>query len=220
MINVSELELTGFKGQPVGGKYFKQEEPTHHLAIMFPGYGYTCDRALLHYSMQLLLNQGADVFQVNYAFGSKPGFWQSGEETRAIWFGADAAVAMQAVLEKGDYAQITIVGKSLGTLAVGHLANTMPQMIDARTIFFTPLLKNPRLVQQIISAKGEVLLAVGTEDNLHAPDTLQVIQAARKVDVIEVIGGDHSLEIKGDVKRSLEMLTKVMEGVDQFLQST
>jgi len=218
MVNKSELEITGFKGQSVGGTFHQQESPADHLAIIFPGYGYTCDRALLYYSIQMLLERGADVFQVNYAFANKPGFWQSGEETRAIWFGTDATVAMRTVLEKGDYRHITLIGKSLGTLAVGHVAAMMPELADVRAVLFTPLLKNPRLVQQIIGFKGDVLLVVGTGDSYHAPDTLQVIQAAREVEVIEVEDGDHSLEIKGDMMRSLGGLVGVMEGVNRFLQ--
>ena len=150
MVHISELDISGLKSQSVGGMFFKQETTTNRLGIIFPGYGYACDRALLHYSMQILLNQGADVLQVNYAFTNKPGFWQGGDETRAIWFGADATVAMREVLEQGDYQQFTLVGKSLGTLAVGQVMTIMEELSEARVILFTPLLKNPRLVQQII----------------------------------------------------------------------
>jgi hypothetical protein len=216
MVSVSELEITGFKGQSVGGTFHKQDAPTDHLAMIFPGYGYSCDRPLLYYPLQILLDQGLDVLQVNYAFANKPGFWQSGEETRAIWFGTDAAVAMRSVFEKGDYRHITLIGKSLGTLAVGHIAATMPDLTDVRAIMLTPLLKNPRLVQQIIGFKGDILLVVGTGDSLHAPDTLQVIRTARVVEVIEVEGGDHSLEIKGDAMQSLDTLVNVMVGVNEF----
>ena len=218
MVQISTLDLSGLKNQSVGGMFFRQETPAQHLGIIFPGYGYTCDRALLHYPMQMLLDQGADVLQVNYAFTNKPGFWQGGDETRAIWFGADATVAMRAVLEQGAYKQFTLIGKSLGTLAVSQVMTIMKELADARVILFTPLLKNPRLVQQIIGFKGKTLLVVGTEDTLHASDTLKVIQTSREVEVIEVKDGNHALDIPGEVIHSLDRLMMVMQGVDRFLE--
>ena len=218
MVSVTELEFNGYKGQSVLGTFYRQDSPTDHLAMIFPGYGYTCDMPLLYLPKKMLVENGADVLQVNYAFSNKPGFWQSGDETRAIWFGSDATVAMRTVLEKADYKQFTLIGKSLGTLAVGHLVTLMSELADARIILFTPLLKNPRLVQQLAAFKGKTMLVVGADDPFHAADNLKIIQKMRTVDVIEIPGTDHSLEIKGDVSHSLDVLGEVMQGVARFLQ--
>lgn len=217
MLHISELDFPGYKAQPTLGTFFQHETPAEHLAVIFPGYGYTCDRSLLHYTMQMLLAQGADVLQVRYEFSNKPGFWQSGEQTRALWFGTDALAAMRRVQEKGTYSQITMVGKSLGTVAVGHVATILPHIANLRGVMFTPLLKNPGLVQQIKAFNGELMLVVGTGDSLHDPAALEEICAARKVDVVEVEGGDHSLENKEDVLESLETLKRMMQRVKGFL---
>lgn len=220
MLNISELDFPGYKAQSTLGKFFQHEESASRLAVIFPGYGYTCDRAMLYYPLQMLLAEGNDALQVNYAFDNKPGFWQSGDQTRALWFGTDALAAMRAVLGKGAYEQITMVGKSLGSLAVGHVSTFLHHYGAMRGVLFTPLLKNPALVQQLIAFKGPLLLVVGTADSMHDPAALKEIQAAREVTVIEVEGADHSLEVKGEVLRSLDMLKMVMERVSQFLQVT
>ncbi|HNB50636.1 MAG TPA: hypothetical protein PK530_01765 [Anaerolineales bacterium] len=218
MLQISEIDFPGYKAQSTLGTFFQHETPANHLAVIFPGYGYTCDRALLHYPMQMLLAQGADVLQVKYEFSNKPGFWQSGDQTRALWFGTDALAAMRTVLAKGDYQQITMVGKSLGTVAVGHVATILPHLAQLRGVMLTPLLKNPGLVQQIKSFNGELMLVVGTGDSLHDPAVMEEVRAVRKVEVMEVDGGDHSLENKEDVMGSLDTLKWIMQGVKDFLE--
>lgn len=218
MVTITELDFPGYKAQSTLGTFFQHETPAHQLGVIFPGYGYTCDRSLLHYPKQMLLAQGADVLQVNYGFSNKPGFWQSGDQTRALWFGTDALAAMRTVLEKGDYKQITMIGKSLGTLAVGHVAAILPHIARLRGVMFTPLLKNAGLVQQIKTFNGELLLVAGTADSLHDPEALNTIRAERTVEVIEVDGGDHSLENKVDVFESLEVLKGILLRVNQFLE--
>ncbi|NJN43564.1 MAG: hypothetical protein HC806_01695 [Anaerolineae bacterium] len=218
MINVSQLEFTGFKGQNIIGTMHKHTPVSDRLAIIFPGYGYTCDRPLLHYSMQEMLNQGVDVLQVIYEFSNKPGFWQSGEETRAIWFGSDAKVAMRTVIDTGNYREFTLIGKSLGSLAIGHIATVMPELENARIIIFTPLLTNPKLVKQILEIKGKTLLVTGTNDSFHTPETLKSVRSGREMTIIEVEDGDHSLEVQGDIPRSLEVLNRIMKDVIKFLR--
>lgn len=220
MLNISDLDFPGYKSQSTLGKFFQHEEPASRLAVIFPGYGYTCERAMLHYPMQLLLAEGIDALQVNYSFDNKPGFWQSGDQTRALWFGTDALAAMRTVMAKGTYEEITMVGKSLGSLAVAHVSTFLHHYTAMRGVVFTPLLKNPGLVQQLIAFQGSLLLVVGTADTMHDPAALKEIQAARDVTVIEVEGADHSLEVKSDVMRSLDLLKMVMEGVKQFLEAT
>lgn len=217
-IAITELDFPGYKAQSTLGTFFQHETPTDHLAVIFPGYGYPCDRALLYFSMKLLLAQGVDVLQVRYEFSNKPGFWQSGEQTRALWFGTDALAAMRRVQEKGDYSQITMVGKSLGTLAVGHVATILPNIGALRGLMFTPLLKNPSLVQQIKLFKGDLLLVVGTADEYHDAAVLEEIRDARAIEVLEIEEGDHSLERPRDVLGSLDMLKQVMGGVSDFLK--
>jgi hypothetical protein len=217
MINVSPLEFTGFKGQNVIGTMHKHTPETDRLAIIFPGYGYTCDRPLLHYSMQEMLNQGVDVLQVNYEFSNKPGFWQSGEETRAIWFGSDAKAAMRTVIDTGNYREFTLIGKSLGSLAIGHIATVMPELENARILIFTPLLTNPKFVKQILEFNGKTLLVTGTEDSFHTPKSLETVRSGREMEIIEIESGNHSLEIEGDILRSLDVLNMVMKGVIEFL---
>ncbi|GAB4581860.1 MAG: alpha/beta hydrolase [Anaerolineales bacterium] len=217
MINISELDFPGYKAQTTLGTFYQHETPSSKLAVIFPGYGYSCDRALLHFPLQMFLAQGTDVLQVNYSFTNKPGFWQSGEQTRALWFGSDAVAAMRTVLKKGEYTEITLLGKSIGTLAVGHISAIMPDLQNLRGMMLTPLLKNPGLVQQIIGFRGKILLAVGTADDLHDPAVLQEIRAAREVEIVEVEGADHSLEKNGDVGGSLDALRQVMLAIEKFL---
>lgn len=143
MYSVNTLEISGYRNQPVPNTFFKQDEETRQVAILLPGWEHTCHMPLLYYPARLLLALGADVLQVEYAYNLRTDFQALPNSERLQWLFTDAA-ACSAALTQYTYEQVTLIGKSIGTLAMGHLLTTEPRL--AQAVWLTPLLRNDRLL--------------------------------------------------------------------------
>ncbi len=109
MVTRDKVDAVGFGGAPVPHKFLRQGTPTGHLALVLPGSGYTADMPLLHYPARLLLEAGADLLALEYAYGGLA----SPERERRL--AADVGAACRAALAQRPYERVTLLGKSLGT---------------------------------------------------------------------------------------------------------
>jgi hypothetical protein len=135
------------------------------------------------------------------------------------WAFSDAAAACHAALAQRPYEKITLVGKSLGTLAMGYMLSTETALADAQAIWLTPLLWNEMLCSQVRQAKPRSLFVAGTADPHYNPSNLAKLQAATGGEQVLIEGGNHSLEIKGDVMASLRAIESVVRAVHAFLSN-
>jgi hypothetical protein len=216
MHSTERLDIRGYRDAPVPHSFFRQESEADHLALVFPGWGYTAHMPLLYYPVEALLQGGADVLQLDYAHSRREDFKAAPAEEQARWLFADVTAAYQAGLTRHAYQQITLVGKSLGTLAMAHL---LTQGVPAPTqaVWLTPLLHDDYLTGAIRQWRGRSLFVIGTADPYYAADRLSEMQAATNGETVVVGGADHSLEIPGDVLQSVHVLEHVMQAVQAFL---
>lgn len=217
MHEIRTLQIAGYRDQPVPNTFFRHRDDAGHLAIVLPGVRYTCHMPLLYYPSRLLRIQGADVLWVEYAYDRRADFQTLSDAERERWFMADVAAACKTALAQRPYRQVTLVGKSLGTLAIGYLLSEAALRSAPQVIWLTPLLRNDRLRAQIRQSKARSLFAIGTADSHYDPATLAEVQAATGSQAVVVDGGDHSLEIEGDVWRSLQALEQVLRAIEAFL---
>src|SRR5215210_1072785 len=74
MYSSTTLDIRGHRGDAVPNTFFAQDSETHHLAVVFPGLGYTAHMPVLYYPRRLLLERGADVLLVEYDYrGTRTG---------------------------------------------------------------------------------------------------------------------------------------------------
>jgi predicted alpha/beta-hydrolase family hydrolase len=217
MFSFKTLEITGYRDEPVPHTFLKQDVETDHVAILLPGVGYTTHMPLLYYPASLLLTMGADVLRVETVYIKQADFGALPGAEKARWAFADATAVCRAALDQRLYRRITLVGKSLGTLAMGYLLGTEDALAQARAIWLTPLLSNDLLRAQIQQAKSCSLFAVGTADPHYDATRLAEVQAVTGGKVVVIEGANHSLEVEGDVKRSLQALEEVMDAIQAFL---
>jgi pimeloyl-ACP methyl ester carboxylesterase len=210
------LDIAGYRDEPVPNTLYRQERETQHLAILLPGMSYTCQAPLLFYPARLLGISGADVFFVEYAYNWRPDFLSLPEDERERWLFTDVTAACRAALAQRSYRQVTLVGKSLGTLAMGHLLTCEASLSRARAIWLTPLLPIERLRGEIRRWGGPSLFVIGTADTCYDPDLLREVQSATKGETVVIEGADHILETS-DIWESLRILEQVMRAVQQFL---
>ena len=215
MATMTSLEITGYGDQPVTNRFYRPDQAAVRLGIVLPGLGYNCDMPLLYYPTKLLLARGADVLQLRpdyntLEFQSLPG------EERARRAGADALAALRVGLAQRDYAQVILVGKSIGTMALAHLVSTEARLANAVTVWLTPVFRGRRVVEAAMQLEGPALFVAGTADNIFDAEAMSKVREATGADVLIVEGADHSMEIPGDVLRSLGVQDQVIHAIAEF----
>lgn len=213
------LQIKGHGSQPVPNTFIRQTTPTAHVAILLPGVGYTVHMPLLYYTARALTEMGADVLRVETMYVKEPDYNALSPADKARRVFGDASAACRVALAQRAYTRITLVGKSLGTLAMGHLFSTEPALAHAEAIWLTPLLWNNTLRAQIERVRPRSLFAAGTADPYHHAERLSAVQAVTQGQAVIIEGANHSLEIEGDITQSLEALRQVVQAIIAFLNA-
>jgi hypothetical protein len=217
MLIFTTLDIIGYRDEPVPNTFVHQDGESAHLAILYPGFYYRATMPALYYPERLLAARGADVLRVETAYDRAPDYQSLPEPRRRAWFEADAAAARDAALAHRDYTRVTLVGKSIGTLALGHLlaAGGLPERADY--VWLTPLLRVGALRASIIEAQPRSLFVIGTADGEYRADYLAEVEEATGGGSVVIEGADHSLEVGGDVLASLEAMQRVVRELASFL---
>lgn len=216
MSAITTLDIVGYRDQVLANTFFRQEQETRQLTIVFPGLGYTAAMPVLYYPGRLLLAQGADVLQVEYTY-TRPDFTSLPGAERLQWIVSDVTAACDVALAQRAYEQVTLIGKSIGTLALGHLLTSDKRLSMARYIWLTPLLRNHHLRAQIMQVPHQALFVIGTADSHYDAALLAEVEQASGGESVVIEGADHSLEIAGDVLQSIRVLEHVIQAVKDFL---
>ena len=217
MYSSTTLDIRGHRGQAVPNTFFAQDSETHHLAVVFPGLGYTAHMPALYYPRRLLLERGADVLLVEYDYRGRVNFRMPRDPERDRWFFEDVAAACAAGLGQRPYSGVTLVGKSLGTRAMGYLLTEDARLSPARCMWLTPLLRADRLRAQMRQASGHSLFVIGTADTHYDPAYLEEVRLVSGGESVVIRGADHSLEIEGDTVGSIRAVEQIVRAMQQFL---
>ena len=181
MATETTLSIHGFGGQPVANRFLRPEGAIDALAVLLPGFGYTLDMPLFFYAENLLLERGWDVLRVEYAYHRLPESEVSPRSKMVERLYADTTAAWRAGLGQRSYERVALIGKSLGTLAMGHLLTAEPVSIPVRSVWLTPLLSIPRLREQIKGRENEP-----AEKVFKNVQTLKGVPAGRFLAIMEM----------------------------------
>lgn len=216
--DTESLSILGSEGQPIPNTFFRQQKTADHLAIVFPGGGYNCSMPLLYYCVEELLRRGVDTLQIEYRYDFS--FSQLPEIDRSQRFCGDIQGVVDALPDLSSYSRLILIGKSLGTRALGYLtANPGPlkSCSDVRAFWLTPWVGDDHLFEQMKRCPHPSLYVVGTADApCYLPVRLNELESARFWKSLILLGADHSLETSG-VLPSLDNLRKVISAFQEFL---
>lgn len=145
-------------------------------------------------------------------------------EEKAIQAKRDSVAACRALLDQRPYQRLTLIGKSLGTLAMGDLLTTFLVAMPVHAIWLTPLFLDQELLEQIRQASAPSLFVIGTRDAGYDPAYVRAVREwyAGKGDVLVIEGADHGLGVGAegaDVLGSVQALEQVMRAIQAFLRS-
>ncbi|HMJ04033.1 MAG TPA: hypothetical protein VK506_13920 [Conexibacter sp.] len=134
--------------------------------------------------------------------------------TRAplLWFAREVAVArgygvLEVLDEPSPYD--VVIGKSLSSEVAGIAAER-----GLPAVWLTPLLDRPEIVAALARTGRPTLLAGSTADPTWRPEALP---PNVMLDVLELDGLDHGLQLPGDPQHSLKVLRTVAKRIDRFL---
>jgi hypothetical protein len=162
--------------------------------VLLPGVRYFSQAPLLWFAREAAQARGWSVVEVD---GRAPPDQEPFE-----WMRDQAERALAAT----DAELTVVVGKSLGSAAA--------PMVSGPAVWLTPLLTRPEIVAALAAA-GSPALLVGSPDDPswgegELPDN-PLLQ------VLELPGLDHSLQVSGDPLSSLDVLRDVTSAVSAFL---
>ena len=217
MATATTLTIEGYRGEAVPNRFLRPEGAIGHLAVLLPGFGYTLDMPLFYYAENLLLERGWDVLRVEYAYNRHPAYQSLPEPERERWLFEDATAAWRAGLGQRAYERVVLIGKSLGTLAMGHLLTATEPPPTVGAVWLTPLLSKEPLRQQIRGYGGPSLFVIGTADPHFDPVVLEEMQVATIGEAVVVRNADHGMDIPGDPIASVRAVERVVEALGRFL---
>lgn len=214
----SSLPIAGYQGQPVANQLLRPTKSAEALAVLLPGFGYALDGPLFVAAQALLLERGWDVLRVEYAYSERPAFRNLPNSEQRRWLLADATAAYQAGLAHGPYARVALIGKSLGTVAMGHLLTLPdPPAVAMRAVWLTPLLNDHELREQIRAFAGPSLFVIGTADPHYDPAVLAELTAATNGEAVVIENADHGMNLPGDPVASARAQLEIAAAVNRFL---
>lgn len=214
--SIGPIDIQGYQDKAVPNRLFRNVGPANGLALLFPGLRYTCDMPLLFYASKLLLHKGFDVLQLHTDYTNDK-FSNNSPDRQIDWLSEDAGAALQAGLSQRDYPHLVLVGKSIGTLAMSLLLLNQPELRSRVTIWLTPLFRLPLVEQATQQLSGPALFAGGTGDNTFDAGRLEHLKSVIPAQSLVFDSANHSLEVEGNLARSLEILQELVSGLSDFI---
>jgi hypothetical protein len=173
----------------------KHDGDESRCAVILPGVRYFSQAPLLWFAREVAQAHAWSVIEVDERApqDEEPFEWMRGQARRAL----DAAAGADKVV---------VIGKSLGSAAA--------PMVSGPAIWLTPLLIRPEVAQAILAATAPTLLVGSPDDPTWDGGTESGNPA---LEVLELDGLDHALQVSGDPLASLDALRRVTERVGAFL---
>jgi hypothetical protein len=211
VITYRRFEAPGADGLPVPNTLVRSRDRANHLCVLLPGLGYTCHGPLFYYLTRYLLLAGVHVLRVEYNY-----LHRFGEGTEG-YLHQDVAAVCRSMFTELSYRRVTLVGKSMGTLAIGPAVRELEPLRDAWQVWIGPLLKRPDVRDSVLASSDRGLVVIGTADHSNYDAGFLARARAAGVQVMELEGGDHALESVTDVPRSLRLLETAVEAAARFV---
>jgi len=165
--------------------------------VLLPGARYPTRAPLLWFAREVAVSRGYGVLEV---LDEPP----AGEDPFA-WVRDHAARALDHQPSPYD----VVIGKSLSSEVAGIAAER-----GLPAVWLTPLLDRPEIVAALARTGRPTLLAGSTADPTWRPEALP---PNVMLDVLELDGLDHGLQLPGDPQHSLKVLRTVAKRIDRFL---
>ncbi|WP_409292899.1 alpha/beta hydrolase family protein [Peribacillus sp. SCS-37] len=214
MINIQTDVIKGYRDIHIPFTILSKNEESRSIAILLPGAGYTAQAPLFHYATGVFLNKGFDVLQVNYRYNDKIyDKFSMNEIQEVIQF--DVNAVLDSVLALKSYNHGYVIGKSLGTMAIGSVLNRK-DLIKAKAVWLTPLINRDDLLNTMARSQNEGLCIIGDKDRYYVEERYKKIIDNPNITSIVIPNVNHSLEYDDNAVDSVDVLKSVIKEIQQF----
>lgn len=174
----------------------RHEGDPDRCAVVLPGIRYFSQAPLLWFTREAAQAGGWSVVEVDERAPAddEPFGWMRGQAERAI-------------AEAGGADTVVVVGKSLGTVAA--------TLWSGPAVWLTPLLDRAEIAEAVQATTSPTLLVGSPADPSWGDGS---VPGNPTLEVLELPGLDHSLQVSGDPAASLDVLREVTAGVASFFE--
>lgn len=187
---------------------------TAHLGVVLSGRGYGPLGPVLHYPRLVLQQAGGDVRTV-----VNPELDQHGNEDDE-WrqFFGNVGAQVSGFIRATEPRRVTFIAKSLGTIALANIEVDLPSSVDVvEAIWLTPLFGRDDVRSGAIARGWRSLIVAGAADPYHDQDGHAAVSEAIAAQSLVLPGADHSLEVEGDIRATLEGHRRLVDHVIDFV---
>ncbi|HKP21545.1 MAG TPA: hypothetical protein VJT68_08500 [Thermoleophilaceae bacterium] len=173
----------------------RHEGDPDRCAVVLPGIRYFSQAPLLWFAREAAQAHGWSVVEVDERApsGGEPFGWMLGQAERALDEASDAGT-------------VVVIGKSLGTIAA--------TIHRGPAVWLTPLLDRTDIAQALRATTAPTLLIGSPDDPTWSGGSVPENPA---LDVLELPGLDHALQVSGSPDSSLDALRTVSQRVSSWL---
>jgi len=209
-----DSKVTGYKGIEVPYTVVLTEDYTKKLAIFLPGAGYTTKSPLFHFAEEIFLNKNYDVLRVNYQYTGKAyNEFTMKELGEAIVH--DVHLVIKEVLKGRNYQDFYLIGKSLGTIAMGaEMKRT--EFSEAKAIWVTPLLNQQEVINTMVNSKNPAQCYIGDKDRYYSPGAFELLKTNPNLESTLLPEINHRLDCETDPLKSIDALKQIVAGIKNF----
>jgi predicted alpha/beta-hydrolase family hydrolase len=179
------------------GEAVLHEGDPARCAVVLPGVRYFSQAPLLWFAREAAQAGGWSVLELSERAPAheEPFAWMRDRAERA--------------LDSVDATTVAVIGKSLGSAAAPLVAER-----GLSAVWLTPLLIRPEVVSALAGSTAPALLVGSTADPTWADGEQP---QGDPIEMLELEGLDHSLQVEGDPLASLDVLRTVTERIGAFL---
>jgi hypothetical protein len=215
LIAVKRLEFSGYDGRRIVAEY-QDRHSSSDVFIFFSGMAYGRNHPLHYFLKNFLSENGIDSVFFDFEWSNATAIFE-GTEEQAIQRVKDELLAAIALLKDIPCRRLHLVGKSLGTLGLEIFNEKGSSFGNIASYFWlTPFINTPNLVNLNPTPSTSHHFYVGTQDSYYQKKIYDHLKGWASVHEFE--GLDHSLEIAGDVKGSLNQLSDVFAIISRDIQ--
>ncbi len=184
---------------PAKYHYLKHPTGSSHLAVLFPGKGYTLDAPVMWYSAKAAFDAGCDVLEVEYGYQANRVELMIDELDSLV----EETAATLNNLVNNQYSNVVFIGKSIGTIVQTKVLQKLSFSVPNH-IFLTPL----KAIIPAIRDSKNALVIVGDRDSAFETSDITQVAGFSHVKLTVVPEADHGLETK-DYSVSIDILKQV-----------
>lgn len=216
MARPTQLHVHDVDGGPIPHTLWRGEPESRHLGVILPGEAYGADLPLLYFPRRQLLERGADVLVSRRIYAETAAYRAAAPERRRAIVAAEARALIAAAFSQRACDRLTIVAKSVATLATAGLLANGHLPVPPAVVWLTPLLRHRSVLTAIECLGTRSLVVIGTADPEFGAAPLDRARDRHGVRVMTIAGANHALEVPGAI-RSVSILAEVLAAIELFL---